>query len=260
MLRGPNFPARPVMLTSLKTAYGVVRSLRIYYGDRQHRTAMDAMYARFVKPGDLVFDIGSHVGDRIGSFRRLGASVVALEPQAPLIRVLRWIYGRDRNVTLVHAAAARSSGTVELNLNPSNPTIATASREFIDAAKGAQNWDNERWTGAVDLAGISLDELIARYGKPAFIKIDVEGFEAEALAGLSTPVKALSFEFTTIQRDVAHECLNLCAALGYTQFNAALGESQTMVHPGWQSADAISQWITGLPHSANSGDVYAVLP
>ena len=34
-----------------------------------------------VKPGDLAFDIGSHVGDRISSFRRLGARVVALEPQ-----------------------------------------------------------------------------------------------------------------------------------------------------------------------------------
>ena len=43
--------------------------------------AMDALYARFVRPGDLAFDIGSHVGDRIGSFRRLGARVVALEPQ-----------------------------------------------------------------------------------------------------------------------------------------------------------------------------------
>jgi hypothetical protein len=73
-------------------------------------------------------------------------------------------------------------------------------------------------------------------------------------------VKALSFEFTTIQRDVAQECLRLCAALGYTQFNAALGESQTMVHDNWQSADAIGQWIAELPHAANSGDVYAVLP
>jgi FkbM family methyltransferase len=248
------------MLARFKTVYGVLRSLRIYYGDRQHSRAMDAMYARFVKPGDLVFDIGSHVGDRIGSFRRLGARVVALEPQAPLIRVLRWIYGRDRDVTLVHAAAARSSGTVQLNLNPSNPTIATASRDFIDAAKGAQNWDNERWTGAVDVTGISLDELISRYGKPAFIKIDVEGFEAEALAGLSSPVKALSFEFTTIQRDVAQECLSLCAALGYTQFNAALGESQTMVHEGWQSAEFIGRWLSELPHEANSGDIYAALP
>lgn len=248
------------MLASLKTARGVVRSLRIYYGDRARRDAMDAMYARFVKPGDLVFDIGSHVGDRIGSFRRLGARVVALEPQAPLIRVLRWIYGRDRNVTLVHAAAARTSGTVTLNLNPANPTIATASRDFIAAARGAVNWDEERWTSAVDVAGISLDELISRYGKPAFIKIDVEGFEAEALAGLSGPVKALSFEFTTIQRDVAHECLKLCVALGYTQFNAALGESQTMAHAGWQSAEAIGWWLSQLPQEANSGDIYAALP
>lgn len=248
------------MLASLRTAKGIIRSLRIYYGDRARRDAMDAMYARFVRPGDLVLDIGSHVGDRIGSFRRLGAQVVALEPQAPLIRVLRWIYGRDRDVTLVHAAAARKSGTVQLNLNPANPTIATASRDFIRAAKGAAGWKDEQWTGAVDVAGISLDELVSRYGKPAFIKIDVEGFEAEALAGLSAPVKALSFEFTTIQRDVAQECLTLCAALGYTQFNAALGESQTMTHADWQSAEAIGQWLAALPHTANSGDIYAVLP
>ena len=42
---------------------------------------MDALYARFLRAGDLAFDIGAHVGDRVSSFRRLGARVVALEPQ-----------------------------------------------------------------------------------------------------------------------------------------------------------------------------------
>jgi hypothetical protein len=48
------------------------RSLEVYYGDAARDAAMDALYARVVEPGALAFDIGSHVGDRIGSFRRLG--------------------------------------------------------------------------------------------------------------------------------------------------------------------------------------------
>jgi hypothetical protein len=93
----------------------------------------------------------------------------------------------------------------------------------------------------------------------AFIKIDVEGFEAEVLAGLTQPVRALSFEFTTIQRDVARACIERCRALGFTRFNSALGESQSLTHDQWVGGDAIVAWLAALPHSANSGDIYAAL-
>jgi len=68
------------MLETLRTARGVMRSLGIYYGwqQRGRPPSMDALYARFVKSGDLVFDGGAHVGDRVAAFRRLGATVVAV--------------------------------------------------------------------------------------------------------------------------------------------------------------------------------------
>jgi len=247
------------MLDALRAARGVVRSLRIYYGDKERGAAMDRLYRRFVRRGDLVFDIGAHVGDRIAAFRRIEARIVAIEPQPALARTLRLIYGRDPNVTIEAAAVGRRSGSVDLNLNVDNPTVATASADFIHAAAGAAGWEEQAWTDTLRVPLTTVDVLIEKHGLPAFIKIDVEGFEAEVLAGLSRPVPALSFEFTTIQRDVAQKCTDRCDALGYARFNAALGESQRFVHADWTDAGAISRWLAELPGSANSGDIYAAL-
>ncbi len=47
---------------------------------------MDRLYRQFVRPGDLVFDVGAHVGDRVASFQRIGARVVAVEPQPAMVQ------------------------------------------------------------------------------------------------------------------------------------------------------------------------------
>ena len=243
----------------IRSAGGVIRSLRIYYGDRSRHRAMDALHAEFVKPGDLVFDIGSHVGDRIASFRRLGCRVVAVEPQPHLVRVLQCLYGWRRDVTLVAAAVGATRGQLALHLNLANPTVATGSTDFIAAAKDADGWREQRWTRQVTVEQTTLDALIAAHGQPRFVKIDVEGFEADVLAGLTKPVAALSFEFTIIQRDVAQAALDRCAALGRYRYNAALGESQQLAFADWLDESDIRAWLNGLPQAANSGDIYARL-
>ncbi len=65
------------------------RSFEVYHGDQPRDDAMDALYARFLTKGSLAFDIGSHVGDRIGSFRvaaraswRWNHSRIVLPPSA----------------------------------------------------------------------------------------------------------------------------------------------------------------------------------
>jgi FkbM family methyltransferase len=245
------------MLVGLRSARGIARSLLVYYGDRRVAAAMDRLYSQFVLPGDLVFDIGAHVGNRIASFCRLGAHVVAVEPQPALVKVLHLIYGRTSSVTIESAAIGSHVGTTELMVNIDNPTTSTASHPFVAAARGAPGWETQRWPRTLQVPMTTLDAMIVRHGTPTFIKIDVEGFEAQALSGLSRCVNALSFEFTTIQRDVALASLARCVALGYRRFNAVLGESQSLVYADWVNASAIADWLIALPHPANSGDVYA---
>lgn len=242
------------------TAKALARSLRVYHGDAARNAAMDALYRRFLSPGALAFDIGAHVGDRVSCFRRLGARVVALEPQPGAARALRLIHGRDPRVTLMQAACGDREGTITLRINSANPTVSTASDAFIGAAQGAGGWEGQVWDREISVPCTTLDTLIQRHGRPDFIKIDVEGFEAHVLAGLTQALPAVSFEFTTIQREVAEACLALLQTLGPYRFNLALGESQRLDFAEFVDGGTMAAHIRRLPHEANSGDVYAILP
>src|SRR5215470_993020 len=118
------------MLQSIRTARATLRSFRIYYGDRKRAAAMDRLYGNFVRSGDLVFDVGAHVGDRVASFRRLGARVVAIEPQRAMVRTLRLLYGRDRSVTIEPVAVGGQAGRARMLINPDNPTVSSVSSAF----------------------------------------------------------------------------------------------------------------------------------
>ncbi len=239
-------------------AAGIARSLWQYHASLARARHMRAFYAPFVPAGAIVFDVGAHVGDRVRAFRALGAEVVAVEPQPAAFRCLKWLFGRSRLVHLVNAAVSDNDREIALKINLSNPTVSTASTAFVAAADGAQGWAGQRWEETVTVPAVTLDALIERFGVPAFVKIDVEGYEDAALAGLKQPIPALSFEFTTIQRALAFRCIDRLQSLGNYRYNISLGESFAMEYERWLSADEVAKRIAALPHSVNSGDVYAV--
>ena len=115
-----------------------------------------------------------------------------------------------------------------------------------------------RWDTVISVPLVTLDELIARYGEPQFCKIDVEGFEHEALSGLSQAVPALSFEYIPVAIARAIACVERTSALGQYRYRHSRVETHRWAVPDWLGPTAMIEILRALPTDDRSGDVYAV--
>jgi hypothetical protein len=109
----------------------------------------------------------------------------------------------------------------------------------------------------------TLDDLIAIHGEPAFCKIDVEGFEVDVLAGLSRPLRALSFEYLPAAHEAALAALSRVEKLGVVAggyvYNYSPIETMRFASDRWLDADDLVRLLDGFRPLGRSGDVYARL-
>jgi hypothetical protein len=116
-----------------------------------------------------------------------------------------------------------------------------------------------RWDRRERVQVTTLDALITQYGPPAYIKIDVEGFEIEVLSGLSQPVQMLSVEYLPAFAALTLQVIERLEALGTYRFNPVVGERSGFLWPDWRDGDAVRDWLNGLDTTAPSGDLFARL-
>jgi FkbM family methyltransferase len=233
---------------------GMLRSLAIYHNPVT-LWAWRGFYREILAPGDLVFDVGAHVGTRARAMRRAGARVIALEPQGMFARYLRLTLPKD--IQLIEAAAGKADDMAQMAISSRHPTVSSLKTGFVTDAADTPGFAHVRWDKTQTVRVVTLDSLIAQHGLPAYIKIDVEGFELEVLSGLSQPVALLSVEYLPAFAELTLGVLERLEQLGTYQFNPVRGEREGFLWQDWRDADALRAWLATLPADAPSGDLFA---
>ncbi len=244
-------------MTDLPSAIGLARSLAIYYGRPWRIAAMARFYGQFLARGDLAFDVGAHVGNRSLAMAWAGARVVALEPQALFHRFLCRVM--PASVTVLPLAAGPAEDTGILAVSRRHPTVSSLAPGFPGKVGRTDRFRRVAWDAVQPVEVTTLDVLIGAHGLPAFVKIDVEGYEADVLAGLSRPVPAIAFECLPQAFDVTRACVDRLQAIGCYAFNVIRGEGHDFVLTDWQDGQSILAALEETMRDGEPGDVYAKL-
>jgi FkbM family methyltransferase len=185
--------------------------------------------------------------------------VVAVEPQPDCLRVLRLLYGRNRQVAIVPQAVGAAPGLARLAVSSRTPTVSSMAPDWIESVTADHRFARVRWDASVEVQVTTLDDLISLYGEPDFCKIDVEGFEVDVLAGLNRPLRSLSFEYLPPAHGDALAALARVEQLGDYRYNYSPIETMNLASEKWLDAAELTRLLEQFRPLGRSGDVYARL-
>ncbi len=227
--------------------------------ERAQRALMRGFYRQFIEPGALVFDVGANVGLRTEIFLDLGATVVAVEPQEHCVRRLRRHFGTHPRAVVIPFGLDSARGEQVLRGLPGSP-LTSMSDEWIQAAQSSGRFGSGEYVEQGRVRTTTLDALIEVFGRPAFCKIDVEGFEARVVRGLSVPIASLSLEYHPESTPTTREAVLHLDTLGRYEFNFSLAETMELAFRQWLPSGDLFGALAELVSERGSllyGDVYA---
>lgn len=185
--------------------------------------------------------------------------MVAVEPQVQCVDALHTRWPNEARLQVVGKAVGPTDGRATMYVSEAD-TLTTLSPRWIEATRSSGRFAAVHWERKRQVEVTTLDYLIAEFGRPAFCKIDVEGFEPDVLAGLSHPVAAVSFEFASELLEDTSICVKRLESLGDVRFNYSLAESMQFALPQAIRGERLLEKLADLPDPLGFGDVYAWFP
>jgi FkbM family methyltransferase len=157
-----------------KKAYKLYKPLYItykHYGDKQEIV----LFHRIVKPGNTVLDIGANIGFYTTILSK------AVGPQGQVISF-------EPDTMNYHHLCRNTKGLSNVQIH--NKAVASKTQKIVLYTSKELNVDHrtykpEKFDKEIEIEAVGLDEFLKDCQRIDVIKIDIQGFEMEAIKGMS---------------------------------------------------------------------------
>jgi FkbM family methyltransferase len=199
---------------------------------------------------DLIFDVGMHDGADTDFYLRKGFRVVAVEADPLLAAAAQLRFAAalgEGRLTIVNRAVAQMPGRITFYRSENTIwSTVDAHRARAVARKGSPS-------DPVEVEAVTSASLLAEFGVPYYMKIDIEGMDTIAVAGLQESVERPPYVSIEAERRDLHTCreeLALLAALGYHSFKVV---AQHLVQHQREPSPPAEGVTAGAPIKESSG-------
>jgi FkbM family methyltransferase len=186
--------------------------------------AMRTLYGSILSAGDLCFDLGSHIGNRVDVLTSLSCRVVAVEPHPFLASYLRRRFAGNPGVIVDGRAVSHESGQATLHWSPRHLTVSSLASDWVDSLQAVRS-HGISFTESQTVTTTTIGDLIETYGKPRYCKIDIEGADAAVIGSLRVPIDAVSFEHLPHRFDATSASVAALGALSDYRYNYFVRET-----------------------------------
>ncbi|MFN7877974.1 MAG: FkbM family methyltransferase [Pirellula sp.] len=199
---------------------------------------------------NLIFDVGANAGHKAIIFRRLAKKVICFEPDPAAARTLRRRFWSKPEICVRQIGVSSDSGILDFQRVSAGSPYNSFSKTWVENQKSIEGSIASTQGDSIPVQVQTLDQLIGVYGKPDFIKIDVEGFEIEVLKGLSQPINLISFECNLPKfKEQSIGCVHKLVSLSNSYvFNYLTSDNQWKFENDWIDDDAITRRISEGSH------------
>jgi FkbM family methyltransferase len=161
-----------------KNAFPLYKRMYSVFKNRQDAFEIELL-KKYIKPGDVVLDIGANIGYYAQILSELvgeKGQIHCFEPDASNFKHLQKSVGHLKNIVLNNKAVGPRTEIIK---------IYTSKELNVDH----RTYEPENYDEIMEIPAVSIDDYL-KGKKVDFIKMDIQGFEIEAVKGMVNTIKA----------------------------------------------------------------------